>query len=244
MAVNIDTVYQRVLAMANKEQRGYITPQEFNLHANQAQMNIFEQYFYDIHQFQATQKGNHTVYADMLTIIEEKISLFEVWGEDLAGNSSNAGQLPTDLYRLGQLQFGDSFEEAVVIEKVNTKEINLLLNSKLTAPTLTRPVYIRAAASPTYEIEIYPTTMAASNRMDNVSINYIKKPTKCEWAYVVVNEKALYNANESVDFELHASEEESLVINILELSGITINKPGLVQLAASMENKNQQQEKQ
>ena len=48
MAVNIDTVYQRVLAFANKEQRGYITPQEFNLFANQAQMEIFEQYFYDI----------------------------------------------------------------------------------------------------------------------------------------------------------------------------------------------------
>ena len=45
MAVNIDTVYQRVLAIANKEQRGYITPQEFNLLANQAQLVIFEQYF-------------------------------------------------------------------------------------------------------------------------------------------------------------------------------------------------------
>ena len=32
--VNIDTIYQRVLATANKEQRGYITPQEFNLFAN------------------------------------------------------------------------------------------------------------------------------------------------------------------------------------------------------------------
>ena len=31
MAVSIDTVYQRVLTLANKEQRGYITPQEFNL---------------------------------------------------------------------------------------------------------------------------------------------------------------------------------------------------------------------
>ena len=45
--VKIDTVYQRVLALANKEQRGYITPQEFNLFANQAQMDIFEQYFYN-----------------------------------------------------------------------------------------------------------------------------------------------------------------------------------------------------
>ena len=34
MAVNVDTVYQRVLAIANKEQRGYVTPQEFNLLAN------------------------------------------------------------------------------------------------------------------------------------------------------------------------------------------------------------------
>ena len=51
MAVSLDTVYQRVLAIANKEQRGYITPQEFNLFANQAQMDIFEQYFYDLDQF-------------------------------------------------------------------------------------------------------------------------------------------------------------------------------------------------
>ena len=49
--VLVDTVYQRVLALANKEQRGYITPQEFNLFANQAQMDIFDQYFYDLNQF-------------------------------------------------------------------------------------------------------------------------------------------------------------------------------------------------
>ena len=48
--VRVDDVYQKVLALANKEQRGYITPQEFNLFANQAQMDIFEQYFYDVNQ--------------------------------------------------------------------------------------------------------------------------------------------------------------------------------------------------
>ena len=30
MAVSVDRVYQTVLALANKEKRGYITPQEFN----------------------------------------------------------------------------------------------------------------------------------------------------------------------------------------------------------------------
>ena len=47
MAISVDTIYQRVLAIANKEQRGYITPQEFNLLANQAQRSIFESYFFD-----------------------------------------------------------------------------------------------------------------------------------------------------------------------------------------------------
>ena len=71
MAISIDTVYQKVLAFANKEQRGYITPQEFNLFADQAQMEIFEQYFYDLNQFGRV-PGNQTDYADMVEILEEK----------------------------------------------------------------------------------------------------------------------------------------------------------------------------
>ena len=62
--VNIDTVYQRVLTIANKEQRGYITPLEFNLLANQAQIAVFEQYFYDRGQSAAV-PGNSTEYSDI-----------------------------------------------------------------------------------------------------------------------------------------------------------------------------------
>ena len=68
MAVSIDTVYQRVLTLANKEQRGYITPQEFNLLANQAQMEIFEQYFRDIEQFNKT-PGNTQEFSDSLSVL-------------------------------------------------------------------------------------------------------------------------------------------------------------------------------
>ena len=77
MPVSIDTVYQRVLTLANKEQRGYITPQEFNLLANQAQMEIFEQYFYDIKEMNRI-RGNDEEYSDPLNTLYEKISFFEV----------------------------------------------------------------------------------------------------------------------------------------------------------------------
>ena len=50
-----------------------------------------------------------------------------------------------------------------------------------------------------------------------------------KWTYVIVNNKALYNsaASDKQDFELHASEESTLVNKILELAGIIVNKPGL-----------------
>ena len=46
-----------------------------------------------------------------------------------------------------------------------------------------------------------------------------------------MNDKALYNSGTSTNFELHASEEEGLVSRILELAGVTINRPDLAQAA-------------
>ena len=51
MAINVNTVYNTVLTILNKEQRGYLTPYEFNKVANQVQLEIFENYFEDYNQF-------------------------------------------------------------------------------------------------------------------------------------------------------------------------------------------------
>ena len=79
MSVSVDTVYQRVLAILNKEQRGYLSPQEFNLFANQAQLEIFEQYFFDLNQYMR-QRDNNTEYAQLANLVDEKISKFKVFG--------------------------------------------------------------------------------------------------------------------------------------------------------------------
>jgi len=50
MAINVNTVYQTVLLILNKEQRGYMTPQEFNSVATQVQLEVFENYFEDLNQ--------------------------------------------------------------------------------------------------------------------------------------------------------------------------------------------------
>ena len=157
MAVNIDTVYQRVLAIANKEQRGYVTPQEFNLFANQAQMNIFEQYFYDYNLYNRV-PGNQTEYADMIPLLEEKISIFKKRHQPVVIEGSyGEGTLPNDIYRLGTvIRYNLTNVEdtsAAEIERVTEEDLIYLQRSPLATPNKFRPVYIRKDAT---TIKIYP----------------------------------------------------------------------------------------
>ena len=98
MAIEIDVIYQRVLAIANKEQRGYITPQEFNLFANQAQREILDQYFYDINQW-GRASGNDTGYSDMLSVLQEKISLFQQPSVAVISGTT----LPANMYKVDSI---------------------------------------------------------------------------------------------------------------------------------------------
>mgnify|MGYP000020460597 CR=1 FL=1 len=237
MAVSVDTVYQKVLALANKEQRGYITPQEYNLLANQAQLLIFEQYFYDIDAAYDQQAGNSGEYSDRIDTIQEKIAPFENNGTVVASvvTGTAIATLPAGIHKLGTV-FRTSSNN--IVERVDASEINMMEQTALYAPTAARSVYVRR--SPT-TIQLYPITPnIATSSTGIVTFNSINKPLQAIWGYVVVNEQALYDATLSVDFDLHPSEESELVYKILELSGITLNKPGLVQIATSEETAMQQ----
>ena len=227
----IDTVYQRVLAIANKEQRGYITPLEFNLMANQAQLAIFEQYFYDKNQIER-RPGNDTDYSDVTHILNEKISVFET--RDFAGGGTI---LPLDLYRLGTV-FAIDGTNRYEAEYVDQKDWAYISSSPLVRPTNIRPVYTRDSNG----IMVFG---GGNNQVLNVECVYVRQPHKVEWGYDVVAEKALYNGspNRTFNFEHHPSEETTLVLKILELAGVIIQDPGIIQYADQEDTKRIQQEK-
>jgi len=240
--VNIDDVYQKVLALANKEQRGYITPQEFNLFANHAQMDIFEQYFYDLNQFDRS-KENDLEYAGMMKVLNEKVSIFEKFKVAMSAVSGNQATLPTDVYRLGTVFYAVGNAYDAEVEEVGKKELEYMLRTSLAVPVDARPVYVRKSDT---LLKLFPASPSTSYTTANVTCNYIAKPAKPKWTYNIVAGNALYNssATDAQNFELHASEETELVYKILELAGITLNKPGLVQLAGSEDIQKQTLEKQ
>ena len=227
MSVNVDTVYQRVLAILNKEQRGFLTPQEFNLFANQAQMDLFEQYFYDVNQF-GRMHGNDTEYSDMLNILNEKIAAFAT--DDSPSQTNGYFVLPDNFYRLGTVLVGNN-----QAQRLNRNEYKTVINAPLAAPSDIFPVYIENASG----YKVYGTI----EKTTGVTFEYVKKPTTVEWVGTNVNGIPLYNSASSVNFDLHPSEETELVIKILELAGILIRDLSIYQVAAGEEAKNTQQEK-
>ena len=70
MAISVDTVYKTVLLILNKEQRGYMTPDEFNKIATQVQLETFENYFESLNQ-QLRVPDNDSEYADRIKNIDE-----------------------------------------------------------------------------------------------------------------------------------------------------------------------------
>jgi hypothetical protein len=80
MAVNVDTVYRTVLLIINKEQRGYITPDEFNKTATQVQLEIFDEYFEDLNQ-QIRLPENDSEYANRNKNLQQKIAIFHADGD-------------------------------------------------------------------------------------------------------------------------------------------------------------------
>ena len=95
----INSVRNTVLSILNKNNYGYISPSDFNLFAKQAQMDIFEDYFYQynyqIQKENARQSG--TGYADIKKGYEEVIEMFSET-KYLTHNVDNTFYLPAQLY--------------------------------------------------------------------------------------------------------------------------------------------------
>ena len=195
--VNVNTVYKTVLYILNKEQRGYITPDEFNTLGTQVQREIFEAYFEELNQ-QLRVPQNDSEYANRVSNLQEKIDIFNT---SALCTGANPFTLPSDVHRIGSISYeGSSLVNTIAIQKVGRAEHTLLESSPLTKPSISYPVYIgettgAPSAAPS-QIQVYPTDIQS-----RVRCNYLKAPVDPRWGYSVgslgqyVYDSTTYGAN-------------------------------------------------
>lgn len=221
MAISVDTVYKTVLFILNKEQRGYMTPEEFNKVGAQAQLEIFEKYFEDLNQLTRVPQ-NDMDYADRVVYLDQKISVFK--NTDTKDIDEDSFNLPDNTHIIGTLSSND-----IELQRVSRNEYYNIIKSPLTKPTLSYPIYLQESG----KIIVSPSSIA------KVSFDYILRPVEPQWNYTVgsvgqfVFNTTTQTNKPSVDFELHNSEQVELILRILSYAGIIIRDPNIVQAAAS-----------
>jgi hypothetical protein len=223
MAINVNKVYRVVLSVLNKEQRGYLTPDQFNRIARQAQLDLFDKMFYDYNRAVRKQAiGDFVEFADIASKIKEKIDIFHV--SSTLSHSQGIVNIPDSVYQLIGVYSSDRLKE---FEEVKKTEVPYLLMSKMTSPSSVYPIYYQEGNS----INIFPSTYSGQ-----ILIDYVIGPSDPIWAHNGGGANSYtYSPNNSVDFEIHPSEEVDLVSKILAYSGVIIKDPTVIQVAAQKE---------
>lgn len=179
MAININEVYNTTLLILNKEQRGYVPPNEFNKIANQVLLQIFESYAEELNQ-QLRAPQSDSDYSDRVMNTDGKLSLFKTFGDatyDAATTPANPYfTTPSDLYRLGQVVYNGLDGDQIDMQRLQRFDFYNIQRSPLTKSTKTFPAYL-------YENEkiyVRPTSI-----ITDVTVDYLRQPDTPRWGYSV-----------------------------------------------------------
>ena len=241
MAINVDTVYKTVLLILNKEQRGYMTPDEFNRVATQVQLDVFEQYFDDLNQQLRVPQSDYD-YSDRQMSIDEKLSPFKTSGACVYSGSkfnfpvieAGGGTVVYDGSEPSGSQVAFHSLGAVLYTLARNEFYNIQ-QSPLTASTKDFPTYLYEGGK---------LTVSPSSINSSVSVSFLRKPKNVKWAFTLGNlGQYIYSSSGSQNFELNTSEQVNIISRVLFYSGVIIRDPQVIQVAASEIQQNENNKK-
>ena len=201
--------------MANKENRGWIKPTEFNMLAKRAQLDVLKDRV-----GLPSPDGIINGYKDNAQLMDE---LRPVIVKDASMTESGGTySFPADyLYFLG-LRFND--EE---VDMVRLSDLNSRRKSQLNTPSPKFPI------AAIFESGLRVYTNQFGGQVGDARLSYIKSPTTPRWAHTTVNNIELYNSNNSADLTLPESTHKEIAHRILAYIGVELREATIVEYGTS-----------
>ncbi len=237
----INSVRNTVFFLLNKDNRGYISPLEFNSFAKLAQLEIFEGYFSEFarqNQLQNLRKRS-LGFGDMAEQLKNKIRIFmtsstltytdvDATNSDPAetnpGGVEDYFNFPSNYYKLINLSYnGRLFQE---VDKIS---FDMIMSSNLSQPSVRFPIFYREDSNIyARPLSIYYTGTTPQGAELPLIMNYIRKPLDPIWGYNTVGSDPVYNANLTTNFEISEEDEVDLVVRICKHAGLAIREADVV----------------
>ncbi len=227
--MNINEIYNAVKFFANKEQKGFVKPSEFNTLAQQAQQEVFNEKMDKIRKFKSAERTgtNYRASVEDPTDFLSEISNLLVDNNLSYNTSTNLfNRIGSDSY-IEEIYYTNSGGKPTKVEIVSKHNINKLLRSNLIAPSVDYPVALLKSNG----IEVFPTNITSGIKMSYYNI--ISNPT---FSYVASGDDYVYNSSTSVEFELPESTHNDIIIKICKYIGINLRDAELTNYAVQTEN--------
>lgn len=192
-ALNVDKVYRFIQFVASKESRGYVSPAEFNLAAELAQL---------------------TLYSEKEAVFMETKKI----GADMLPFSVKADATPA----AGKISFPSSFRHLISVynkstyqryDELTQAELADAMKSRITAPSSSYPAIVQREDG----IYVYPTSI-----VDLSVVEYLKTPTMPVWAYTTSNNRPVYTSGSSVQFGFDEVLFMEISMRVLSHVGVNI----------------------
>ena len=209
--MTIDEIYKFVQFMANKEQRGFIKPSEFNMLAKRAQLDVLKDKVGKV-----SPAGSVVGFKDSSQMYDElyPVMVFET----SLTVSGDLFTLPADYLHFISLKYGIKSVEVVSLGELHSRR-----NSSLLEPS---------------GIRVFTSGLLDSDTSSELKLTYIKKPSDPNWAYSTVNNIEIYNSSNATQITLSDSTHKEIANRILGYIGVNLRESEIITYS---ESKNEQQ---
>jgi hypothetical protein len=209
--MNVNEVYKLIDFIVNKSQNGYVSPDEFNLIINQAQVSYMD---YLAGQFQQYQAGRPipTVQWGNNETTRQRVTPF-IYNDLLSVDSQGFAAYPYGFLITDTMWTGVYGK----VKFVQQDYLSNYLNSRIT-PVATNPIYLIEREG----FRFYP------NDITQARISYIRQPNEIVFGYTLdSNGLPIYNPATSVDPEWQELDLLEIISRALRMIGVNLQS-GLI----------------
>jgi len=246
---SVDTVYKTLKNLANKDQRGFVTPAVFNSFAGVAQLNVYNSLFEKLALGNAARTRQLSGERETAPLKQIREDLARFSKEVTINQTSSTDQTfakPADLGRIISAKTFGTFilgqTTSIPIDLIyDEANIEYILRSTLSVPTETRPVALVSDV-----VEVYPTTIKKIKlryyklpESLQVVSPYARQPHQPKFGYITLNSVEDYDPSSSNDFELPDHYVPELVIEMAKMIGVNLRDSDVYAYAAQGKQSNQ-----
>lgn len=227
--MDIDQFYKIVQFITNKNQQGYLSPDEFNNALNLAQSQLMNDLVDQIQGWDGAKRRIRLPMGNAQQAIQ-KVAPFIVKSDPSTGvpvDNDGVANKPIDLIHMLAIRVAGNLQR---VKRVEHDRVYSNLSSKFDSPSIGgNPFYVEYAEF----YQFYPSTIGV------VNWEYIGVPPAVRWDYTILNGRPVFNLSGSVNPLWKETEITELMSRVLFMFGISVQAQNLVGYYQNIKNDGQ-----